>query len=250
MADKIDTSELQKIITGRVKPYIYSFVTNTLPNYLKVGDTYRPVEERLNEWRKYYSNLQEVNRHPATINNEVFFRDYSVHKYLTQQGFSQVEPSTVKMVYSKEFFEGAKDTDVSKAVADIVQKYKKTNTYEYYHNIKDRYEYHYKREQTFSPRKNQQVVIDAFRKAVDAGRTNLLMYAVMRFGKSITSLWCAKKINAKLTVIVSAKADVKSEWKYTVESHVDLKGFRFIDKTNLKSIKNVSKFTGKKFSKC
>lgn len=49
----IDTSELDQIIVGRVEPHIYAFTTNTIPNYLKVGDTYRPVAERLTEWKKY-----------------------------------------------------------------------------------------------------------------------------------------------------------------------------------------------------
>lgn len=47
------------------------------------------------------------------------------------------------------------------------------------------------------------------------------MYAVMRFGKSFTSLCCAKEMGesgAKLVLVVSAKADVKEEWKKTVES--------------------------------
>ena len=45
----IDTTELDKIIVGRVEPHIYAFSTGTIPNYLKVGDTYRPVTERLAE---------------------------------------------------------------------------------------------------------------------------------------------------------------------------------------------------------
>lgn len=40
---------LDRIIIGRVDPHIYAFTTNTVPNYLKVGDTYRPVSQRLNE---------------------------------------------------------------------------------------------------------------------------------------------------------------------------------------------------------
>ncbi|TSC61535.1 MAG: Eco57I restriction endonuclease, partial [Parcubacteria group bacterium Athens0416_74] len=92
------------MITGRVVPHIYSFLTNTLPNYLKVGDTYRPVDERLNEWRKYYKDLQEISRHKATINDEVFFRDHAVHAYLTRNGIAQVPFDASKNVHSKEFF--------------------------------------------------------------------------------------------------------------------------------------------------
>ena len=44
----------------------------------------------------------------------------------------------------------------------------------------------------------------------------------MRFGKSFTAMMCAKEMKAKLVVIVSAKADVKIEWK-TVEQPKTLK---------------------------
>lgn len=45
----IDKTILDEIIIGRVEPHIYAFTTNTIPNYLKVGDTYRPVSVRLKE---------------------------------------------------------------------------------------------------------------------------------------------------------------------------------------------------------
>ena len=35
------------------------------------------------------------------------------------------------------------------------------------------------------------------------------MYAVMRFGKSFTSMCCAVEMGAKFVIVVSAKADVK-----------------------------------------
>lgn len=45
----MDYSVLDKYIIGRVEPQIYAFATGTVPNYLKVGDTYRPLEQRLGE---------------------------------------------------------------------------------------------------------------------------------------------------------------------------------------------------------
>ena len=39
----IDKTVLDEIIIGRVEPHSYAFTTNTIPNYIKVGDTYRPV---------------------------------------------------------------------------------------------------------------------------------------------------------------------------------------------------------------
>ncbi|HAI18993.1 MAG TPA: restriction endonuclease, partial [Xanthomarina gelatinilytica] len=52
-------------------------------------------------------------------------------------------------------------------------------------------------------------------------------------GKSFTSMCCAVEMNAKFVLIVSAKADVKNEWKKTVESHVKFDGFNFLDSNSL-----------------
>ena len=76
-----DTSVLGELIVGRVEPRIYAFTTNTVPNYLKVGDTYRPVDVRLDEWREHFPHLKREFDDSAKI-GEVFFRDYSVHVYL------------------------------------------------------------------------------------------------------------------------------------------------------------------------
>lgn len=243
----IDDSALQEIITGRVEPYIYSFETNTLPNLLKVGDTYRPVEERLNEWRRFYKDLEEVSRHKAVINDGVFFRDHSVHRYLRDNGIAQVPIDPSLQIHSREFFESIGKADVSNAVADVIANYGISDQYEYYSNLKERVEYHFKRTADFKPRDNQREVINNFTSAVSRGRTNLLMYAVMRFGKSVTSMWSAKAIDAKLTIVVSAKADVKDEWKQTVESHKDFKGYRFMISSDLKKDLSFDEIYGTKF---
>ena len=78
-------------IYGRVKPYIYAFKTNTVPNFLKVGDTYRPVRIRLEEWRKHYEGLTPVFEQEAMVDSETFFRDYSVHDFLIENGHRRAE---------------------------------------------------------------------------------------------------------------------------------------------------------------
>ena len=80
-----DTSLLDKIIIGRVEPHIYAFTTNTIPNYLKVGDTYRPVSIRLNEWKLLYPNLKKEYEKTALVDKDTFFRDYAVHQYLENE---------------------------------------------------------------------------------------------------------------------------------------------------------------------
>lgn len=237
--NSINVDILDDLIIGRVEPQIYAFTTETIPNYLKVGDTYRPIEIRLNEWRKYFPNLEKKFGNIAKVDDEIFFRDYAVHYFLENElKRSRLKPNDLKGIpyYSNEFFENATEEDLQEAIKDIKSGH---------HNNESKYQYYrfdeshiplthsYTRIEEYPLRPNQQKTVDHFREAIKKGRTNLLMYAVMRFGKSFTSMCCAVEMNAKLVVVVSAKADVKEEWKKTVESHIKFDGYCFLDSTSL-----------------
>lgn len=243
----MDTTVLDEIIVGRVEPHIYAFKTNTVPNYLKVGDTYRPVSERLKEWKKHFPDLQKEFENKATVNNEIFFRDFAVHQYLERElNKIRLQKSDIKqgIYYSSEFFKNAEKRDVENAIADITDSYQSApNKYQYYKTADNMPVItEYKSTGYWIPRPNQQEAIDNFCKAVNNGRTNLLMYAVMRFGKSFTSMCCAKEMpisddikGAKIVLVVSAKADVKEEWKKTVQSADNFnKVYKFLDGEQLK----------------
>lgn len=240
---KIDTTFLDGLIVGRVEPHIYAFSTETVPNYLKVGDTARGVRVRLDEWRKIFPNLVQQYEHSAQIDDETIFRDFAVHTFLEQEkGRTRLLPDTFGHLpyYSKEFFEGATTVDLEEAISDIYQSAREKNgKYQFYSPDRLPQIFTYERTESYPPRDNQQQVIDNFRNAVAAGRTNLLLYAVMRFGKSFTAMCCAKEMDAKIVVVVSAKADVKQEWKKTVESHVYFSGYKFLDSTSLNSNENI-----------
>ena len=90
-------------------------------------------------------------------------------------------------------------------------------------------ETHYARTESYEPRPNQKETISNFIEARKAGHKHLLMYAVMRFGKSFTSMCCAKEMDAKIVLVVSAKADVRNEWKKTVESHIFFEKYDFLE---------------------
>ena len=230
---------LDKLLVGRVDPYIYAFTTNTVPNYLKIGDTYRPVPTRLNEWRKYYPELKEEFREKAKVDDEVFFRDYSVHQYMENElNKERLTPDKLdeSIYYSNEFFKDTTKFDVEQAILDIKNSYERHEDKYQYYNQKDTLPIvnHYASTGLWKLRDNQKIVVNNFVKAVKNGRTNLLMYAVMRFGKSFTSLMCAKSISARLIVVVSAKADVKEEWKKTVESADNFnREYIFLDSNDL-----------------
>ncbi|MFI3296252.1 MAG: Eco57I restriction-modification methylase domain-containing protein [bacterium] len=230
---------LNKIIIGRVEPHIYAFSTETVPNYLKVGDTYRPIEMRLNEWRKYFPNLEKQYSEIAKASDKFYFRDYAVHSYLQlERNRNRLPKSAIPNIpyYSNEFFENATIQDIKDAIADIKKNLKSENKkYQFYSfdesllPIIEKYDC----TETFLPRKNQQDTIDNFNAAIANGRTNLLMYAVMRFGKTFTSMCCATEMDAKLVVIVSGKADVREEWKKCVESHQRFKDYLFLSSNDL-----------------
>ena len=236
---RIDITELDKLIIGRVDPHIYAFSTETVPNYLKVGDTYRPIETRLNEWRKYFPNLEKQFADVATADEETFFRDLAVHYFLEKERHKlRLKSDTFENLpyFSNEFFCDAKVKDVKDAISDIKDNHtKNTGKYQFYKFDESRIPltHTYSRNEKYEPRPNQQETIDKFKTAIDNGRNNLLMYAVMRFGKSFTSMCCATEMEAKVVIIVSAKADGKEEWKKTIQSHIRFADYDFLDSNNL-----------------
>ena len=237
--NNINVDVLDDLIIGRVEPQIYAFTTETIPNYLKVGDTYRPIEMRLNEWRKHFPNLEKKFEDVAKVDDETFFRDYAVHFFLENElNRSRLKPNALKGIpyYSNEFFENATEADLQEAIEDIKSGHQNNESkYQYYRFDESHIPitHTYARSENYPLRPNQEETVKRFKEAINKGRTNLLMYAVMRFGKSFTSMCCAVEMGAKLVVVVSAKADVKEEWKKTVESHIKFDGYCFLDSTSL-----------------
>lgn len=229
---------LERRIVGRVEPRIYAFETKTVPAYLKVGDTYRPVHVRLKEWEEHYRAIDQKYEHLAKVSDDTYFRDHAVHKYLLEHGFYRAEKSDLGegVYYSNEFFKEVIDKDLDEAINDIQRSFdNRKNDYTFY-NVEDRLpvaEYEYERNAPWKPRENQEKVIKKFLEARENGRTNLLMYAVMRFGKTFTSLCCAQRMGAKLVVVVSGKTAVREEWKENVERPVLFEGYKFLSADSL-----------------
>lgn len=238
-----NTDLLDKIITGYVPHKIYAFSTPQLLDYLKVGETSRSVNVRLEEWKKSISDLKFEKDWLAMLPKNAkeqtdFFQDYALHEYFKKHGF---EPFCYRHApgHSKEFYP-VKIKDIEMGIDDISKDYLSDPPRKYtYLSIKDnsKAREHWKRNQDFNPRENQQEVIDNI---VEVSKDNTvpknyLLYAVMRFGKTFVSLEAAKALGVRLIVVVSAKADVKSEWKKNLESHVDFEGYRFLDSDDLKN---------------
>lgn len=233
-----DTSWLYNRPIGRVEPHIYAFTTGTVPNYLKVGETYRPVAVRIEEWSRIYKNLKHIYNRSARIDAETIFRDHAVHKYLINIGRSQVKQSDFPNVkyLSKEFFKEATTNDVDNAINDIHESAScRDGRYPLYTPEHLPIDPHFNRDKDYKPRKLQEEVIKNFKAAFDKGQKNLLMYAVMRFGKTFTSLYCAKEIGAKRVLVLCGIKDVNREWQQNVEEPICFDGFKFATIQNLQS---------------
>lgn len=233
----MDTKPLDEVIVGRVEPHIYAFLTSSVPRYLKVGDTYRPVPVRIAEWQRHFTidEKKDVWDWPAVLDDDVFFRDYSVHQFLQDsRHLIRLDLQTLKAIangrdlyFSNEFFLEATKEHVEEALADIREDRElSTGKYSFYRvrDIGNGAE----EEPVPTPvdlvlRPNQEAAVRRFKEAVGANRTNLLMYAVMRFGKTVTSLQCARELGARFVVVVSGKADVAREWRNTVLGFKDFK---------------------------
>ena len=236
----MDTSIVDKIIIGRVQPHIYAFRTGTIPDYLKVGDTYRPVNVRLDEWRAHYDALEEVYRKEASVSEDVFFRDFAVHQYfedvlnLHRLQKDEIPP---EVYYSNEFFQGATKGNVESAIDNIREDFLNSGCHYHYYRFDDSripVETHYVRnDKPFKPRDEQALTVKNFLKAKEEGRKNLLMFAVMRFGKSFTSMLCAQAMDAKLVVVLCGKTSVEDEWKRNVEIPKNFEEYSFKNRLDL-----------------
>lgn len=240
---------VEEHITIRFNPFIYAFSTNTIPNYLKVGDTFRGVDTRIGEWQKIIASklypqivqLTEEYRHKALLSNEIYFRDYSVHEYLETIGKHRIEDEEIRKLYSQEFFEDTSVDDVEAAIKAITDDFasEELNKKYTYYKVGDNQgaTFHGDNSKEWKLRPNQSEVVQNF--LTRGEQKELLMYAVMRFGKSFTAMSCALATKARKVLIVSAKADVVGEWQKTVETPQCFKGFKFVCDDDFKTGFNI-----------
>ena len=257
-----DLKIVEDAIEIRLDNYIYAFSTNTIPNYLKIGDTSKGVKRRIKQWEKILNKrlspqivkLTEKYNHSASIKNEekkldMYFRDYSVHKYirdiLHKNSIDVTDPDLLKL-YSKEFFKDVTVEEVDKAIEVITKDALSENpdkTYTFY-SKKDldetskKVEFHWLNDKEWKLRPNQEEVVNNF--LSKKSEKELLMYAVMRFGKSFTAMQCALRDNRDKVIIVCAKRDVQNEWKQTIEKPKCFADYAFICDDDLKTGKTIN----------
>lgn len=150
---------------------------------------------------KKYPKLIKIFDTVAKVDDETFFRDYAIHEFLenvkgrtrlTKDILDQIVEDS-EVYYSKEFFKDATENDLQEAIIDIKDCYTNNESKYQYYKFEESHipiTHTYSRTVDYEPRPNQKATIEKFKIAISKNplRTNLLMYAVMRFGKSFTSL--------------------------------------------------------------
>ena len=257
---------------GMSEPKIYAFsskeVNEALKNYsegdcIKVGDTNRTVARRLSEWREKFPDLVRIKSWDAVLDgcgegiDGKIFRDYTIHKLLTHEVNDEYHKegkkiSNVKIEefpddfiekkrYSNEFFRNCTKDDVDHAI-EILKERCKENRSKFLYDLKDNSGKgddailpSHDKHGGFVDRKIQKDTIDGFVKALKAGKKKMLMYAVMRFGKTYVACRCAQRMeNNRFTVIVTAKPGVRNEWTGTVNPNDEFAGYDMYDATDKK----------------
>lgn len=218
------------------RPVIYAFKTSLVPGAIKIGFTFR-YHERIEEWMEKYPDLEIVGgpwdafflfKDTSAL---YFFRDESVHQNAEGENhlFRRLaEKDFAENVYpSKEFFEivSAKNEKLTKeAIANLVFEVRESilNNERIYHYFK--YDEVRKKVSVGMPEKNdnfnandrQNTARKEAKQAIKDGVKKWLLAAVMRFGKTFTSLMISKDMNARLTVVLTGKADVLGEWRRAI----------------------------------
>jgi len=205
-------------------PTIYAFITEHVPNMIKVGFTDQGALTRLKQWQRTYPDAELLGYWTAieinNLNQQVYFKDFAVHSRLNQKGYKQIDlkleadairqlaiNSDLKdMHVSQEFFHKYRDLDEdekaelsTEILKDIIDELKKdirennnlTNI-ALYTLVGDegtnRADIGWKQPATFDPTPLQETAIgNAITAIEDKHKTDLLLAAVMRFGKTFTA---------------------------------------------------------------
>ena len=211
------------------RPVIYAFITKFVPGAIKVGFT-RRFHERIEEWKQKYPDLEVIGHWDAFFfmaGMPYFFRDESIHDVIEKDRFFKrlADNEFAKDVYvSKEFFqkfnENKEELD-GVVLGEIVDEVRNSilsgeRKHRYYKYGENGTEEVIPEVSTFDPQPKQEEIKEAAKSAFNRGVKKMLLAAVMRFGKTFTSLLIAKEIGAKITLVLTAKADVRGEWRRAI----------------------------------
>lgn len=262
--------KLNKVIKNN-GPTIYAFVVDKVKNAIKVGYTDQHPGKRIQQWKDVYEphgmKVKSIGFWSAdeftAAGERVFFWDHAVHKKITDKGFANVNEETfyknfsdmtkdelATVHYSKEFFDEYKrllNGELSfderkklsdKLIEDIIKQMKmniKNGTADFKifsYETKQEASKEWGSPQTYNNTDLQEEAINNGVAAIKKGAKNILMAAVMRFGKTHAAYEIVKKAKLKRVIVTSAKADVRAAWRDDINHKHFYKDFVFIEVLN------------------
>lgn len=254
-------------------PCIYAFYTNKVHDAIKVGYTDQHPEKRIEQWKKHYGTgegevvcLGYWSAEEIDSNKErVFFWDHAVHEKIRANDFKQLNrdefmasltdegKKLANIKFSREFFSKYKKllsgelsdkekTELSpELIQDIIEEMKdniKNGTADfklYRFDTKEEADKTWGSPATYNNTQLQKDCIEKGKNAIKEGKKNILMAAVMRFGKTHATYEIIKESpNIKRVIICSAKADVRKAWRDDINHVHFYKDFVFVEVDNKK----------------
>jgi superfamily II DNA or RNA helicase len=172
---------------------------------IKVGETSRTIDERLQEYKTSLGYLPEL----LCKEENVSFRDKDIHRILKDYGYSS----------DTEWFDlnGKNESKFVAIVQAIIVSLKSGKPLDL------------KRTQDYKPRREQQEAIDKAAAYFNAKGNEFLWNCKMRFGKTFTTYKLIERQDYKNVLIITYKPVVKDSWRTDLESHIDFKGWRFVE---------------------
>lgn len=200
---------------ARPRIYAYSIDARTHKGLLKIGQTTRPVKQRVGEQLKTaaITNFTIELDEAAEADDGSIITDHAVREALRRKGFSNPQLEWMRCSLA----------DLRTALAELRSGKQFTGTHH----------------ETFPLRKEQAAAVEQTfnyyhsRWQQDANAVpRFLWNAKMRFGKTFTSYQLARKLGAKRVLVVTFKPAVEDAWQTDLENHVDFDGWQYLSRSS------------------
>lgn len=198
---------------ARLRIYAYSIEDEAHEGMLKIGQTTRSVQSRVEQQLKtalvkhYTIHLDEL----AEREDGSVFSDHEVRARLRDKGFPRVDLEWME----------CKPIDVRVAIAELCIGQPLTGTHHETFGMRP--------EQVEAVNKTHAYFHSIWKEDMHAV-PRFLWNAKMRFGKTFASYQLAKKLGAKKVLVVTFKPAVEDAWQQDLESHTDFDGWQYLSK--------------------
>jgi len=204
---------LPKKPKSRLRIYAYGIHDEAHAGMLKVGQTTRSVQSRVEQQLKtalvknYTIHFDE----PAEREDGSTFSDHQVRARLVDKGFEKVDLEWMRVT----------PADVQVAITELRHGLKLTGTHHETFGMRP--------EQAEAVNKTHAYFHSIWKEDMHAV-PRFLWNAKMRFGKTFASYQLAKKLGATKVLVVTFKPAVEDAWRNDLESHADFDGWQYLSK--------------------